>query len=73
MIDDLLRKIEEAIKGFFADSLISSLEKLTGDINDTVMNIGTEVAKGPQDWPTDTTAKDRNNAASLDTARQPNY
>lgn len=25
MIDDLLRKIEEAIKGFFADSLISSM------------------------------------------------
>ena len=53
MIDDLLRKIEEAIKGFFADSLIGSLEKLTGDINDTVMNIGTEVAKGPQDWNSD--------------------
>ncbi len=53
MIDDLLRKIEEAIKGFFADSLISSLDKLTGDINDTVLKIGTEVAKGPQDWNSD--------------------
>jgi hypothetical protein len=50
MIDDLLRKIEEAIKGFFADSLIGSLEKLTVDINATVTNIGSEVVKGPQDW-----------------------
>jgi len=50
MIDDLLRKIEEAIKGFFADSLIGTLEKMTGDINDTVLNIGVEVAKGPQEW-----------------------
>ena len=49
MIDDLLRKIEEAIKGFFADSLIGTLEKMTGDINDTVLNIGVEVAKGPQE------------------------
>lgn len=50
MIDDLLRKITEAIKGFFADSLISKLGELTSDINDTVLSIGTEVVKGPQDW-----------------------
>jgi hypothetical protein len=50
MIDDLLRKIEEAIKGFFADSLLGSLDKLTVDINNTVTNIGTEAAKGPQEW-----------------------
>jgi len=23
---------------------------MTGDINDTVLNIGVEVAKGPQEW-----------------------
>jgi len=50
MIADLLRKIEMAIKGFFADSLIGTLEKLTNDINDTVLNIGNEVVKGPQEW-----------------------
>lgn len=53
MVDDLLRKIVEAIKGFFADSLIAVLNALTSDINDVVANIGTEVAKGPDKWNTD--------------------
>ena len=53
MIADLIRTIEEAIKGFFADSLISSLNNLTDNINDTVMNIGAEMARGPAEWNSD--------------------
>ena len=53
MIADLIRTIEEAIKGFFADSLINSLNNLTDNINDTVMNIGAEVAQGPAEWNSD--------------------
>ena len=50
MVDDLLRKIEEAIKGFFADMMLKNMENLTRDVNETVGNIGAEVAKNPLDW-----------------------
>ena len=50
MFEDLFRRIEEGIKGFFADSLMGRLDTLTKSINSTVGNVSSEVTKGPQEW-----------------------